>query len=35
MSVIYTLADSRIIDVLDTMRLVLRDALDRQASVLT
>jgi DNA-binding transcriptional ArsR family regulator len=35
MSVVYTLADSRIIDVLDTMRLVLRDALDRQTSVLT
>jgi ArsR family transcriptional regulator len=34
MAVVYTLADPRIIDVLDTMRLVLRDALDRQASVL-
>lgn len=35
MAVIYSLADSRIIDVLDTMRLVLRDALDRQANVLS
>jgi ArsR family transcriptional regulator len=34
MSVVYTLADSRIIDVLDTMRLVLRDALERQSSML-
>ena len=34
MAVVYTLADSRIIDVLDTMRLVLRDALERQSSML-
>ena len=34
MAVVYTLADTRIIDVLDTMRLVLRDALDRQSSML-
>jgi DNA-binding transcriptional ArsR family regulator len=35
MAVVYSLADSRIIDVLDTMRLVLRDALDRQANMLS
>ena len=34
MAVVYTLADSRLIDVLDTMRLVLRDALNRQSSML-
>ena len=34
MSVNYSLADPRIIDVLDTMRLVLRDALERQAQAL-
>ena len=34
MAVVYTLADPRIIDVLDTMRLVLRDALDRQSNML-
>jgi len=35
MAVVYTLADSRIIDVLDTMRQVLRDALDRQSNMLS
>lgn len=34
MAVTYTLADKRIIDVLDTMRLVLRDALERQSNAL-
>ncbi len=34
MAVVYSLADSRIIDILDTMRQVLRDVLDRQASML-
>jgi ArsR family transcriptional regulator len=33
-AVIYRLADSRIIGVLDTMRQVLRDALERRASAL-
>jgi hypothetical protein len=32
--VTYSLADPRIIEVLDIMRLVLRDALDRQANSL-
>lgn len=32
--VIYHLADERIIEILDLMRLVLRDALDRQSSLL-
>lgn len=32
--VIYRLADERIIEVLDMMRQVLRDALDRQSSLL-
>jgi ArsR family transcriptional regulator len=34
-AVTYSLADPRIIKVLDIMRLVLRDALDRQANYLT
>lgn len=34
MAVTYTLADPRIIEALETMRLVLRDALDRQSSKL-
>lgn len=34
MSVNYSLADDRLIEVLDTMRQVLRDALERQANVL-
>lgn len=34
-AVTYSLADPRIIKVLDMMRLVLRDALDRQANWLT
>jgi DNA-binding transcriptional ArsR family regulator len=34
MAVIYSVADPRIIDILNTMRLVLRDALDRQANAL-
>lgn len=34
MSVTYSLADGRLIEVLDTMRQVLRDALERQANVL-
>lgn len=33
-AVTYSLADPRIIEVLDTMRMVLRDALDRQANSL-
>ena len=33
-TVIYTLADSRIIDVLNSMRQIMRDALQRQTSVL-
>jgi DNA-binding transcriptional ArsR family regulator len=33
-AVTYSLADPRIIKVLDTMRMVLRDALDRQANSL-
>ena len=33
--VIYRLADERIIEVLDLMRLILREALERQSSVLT
>jgi ArsR family transcriptional regulator len=35
MAVFYSLADPRIIEVLDTMRLVLKDVLDRQANVLS
>lgn len=34
-AVVYYLADSRIIDILNTMRQVLRDALTRQTNVLT
>lgn len=34
-AVIYRLADPRIITILDTMRQLLRDALERQASVLS
>jgi DNA-binding transcriptional ArsR family regulator len=34
MSVTYYLADRRIIEVMDTMRQVLRESLDRQANVL-
>ena len=34
-AVIYSLADDRIIEVLDLMRQVLREALERQSSVLT
>jgi ArsR family transcriptional regulator len=34
-AVTYSLADPRIIEVLDTMRQVLRDALDRQSNWLT
>jgi ArsR family transcriptional regulator len=33
-SVVYRLADERLVELLDTMRLVLRDALARQTSVL-
>ena len=33
-TVIYRIADTRIIDVLDTMRQIMRDALVRQANVL-
>lgn len=33
--VIYRLADRRIIDVLDSMRIILRDSLERQSSALT
>jgi ArsR family transcriptional regulator len=33
-AVTYSLADPRIIQVLDTMRMVLRDALDRQSNLL-
>ncbi len=33
-AVVYRLADKRIIEILDNMRLVLRDAMDRQSSVL-
>lgn len=35
MSVIYSLADPRVIQVLDLMRLVLRDSLERQSNMLT
>lgn len=31
-AVVYHLADSRIIEILDSMRLVMRDALDRQSN---
>jgi DNA-binding transcriptional ArsR family regulator len=34
-SAIYRLVDSRIIEVLDTMRLLLRDAMERRADMLT
>lgn len=34
-TVIYSLADTRIIDVLNIMRQILRDALGRQANILT
>ena len=33
-AVVYRLTDRRIIEILDNMRLVLRDAMDRQSSVL-
>lgn len=33
-AVVYRLADERIVEILDMMRLLLRDALTRQASVL-
>lgn len=33
-TVVYSLADSRIIEVLNTMRRIMRDALDRQTNVL-
>ena len=33
-AVVYHLADSRIVEILDNMRLVMRDALGRQSSVL-
>ncbi len=33
-TVVYSLADPRIIEVLNTMRRILRDALDRQTNVL-
>jgi DNA-binding transcriptional ArsR family regulator len=33
-SVVYRLADKRIIDILNNMRLVLRDSMDRQNSLL-
>ncbi len=33
-SVIYAVADDRIIAVLETMRMIMRDALDRKASVI-
>jgi len=34
-AVVYHLADTRIVEILDNMRLVLRDALARQSSILT
>ena len=34
-TVVYSLADTSIIDVLNVMRQILRDALDRQANALT
>ena len=33
-AVVYHLADNRIVEILDNMRLVLRDAMNRQTSVL-
>jgi ArsR family transcriptional regulator len=33
-AVVYHLSDSRVVDILDNMRLVMRDALERQTSML-